>query len=336
MFKPINNRKIRLGIVGCGRISQKHLEAINGFPDDFELVALCDTDQDVLISVRTNLGVATYQDIQEMLDTQELDAVVLSTPSGLHAEQAIAAARKGVNVISEKPMATRFEDGLKMVRVCDQNNVRLFVVKQNRKNATLQLLKRAIDEERFGDIKVVHVNVFWQRPQEYYDQGGGWRGTWEFDGGAFMNQASHYVDLLSWLVGPVEKVHSMLSTTRKIEAEDTGVVNIKWRNGALGSMAVTMLAYPQNIEGSITILGDTGSVKVGGVAVNEIVKWEFADTRDYDQLIADASYDTTSVYGYGHSSYYEQVINTLRGVECPEVDGREGLKSLELLNLEST
>ena len=316
MFKPINNRKIRLGIVGCGRISQKHLEAINGFPDDFELVALCDTDQEVLISFGTNLGVATYQDMQEMLDTEALDAVVLSTPSGLHAEQAIAAARKGVNVISEKPMATRFEDGLKMVSVCDQNNVRLFVVKQNRKNATLQLLKRAIDEERFGDIKVVHVNVFWQRPQEYYDQGGGWRGTWEFDGGAFMNQASHYVDLLSWLVGPVEKVHSMLSTTRKIEAEDTGVVNIKWRNGALGSMAVTMLAYPQNMEGSITILGDTGSVKVGGVAVNEIVKWEFADKRNYDQLIADASYDTTSVYGYGHSSYYQQVINTLEALSA--------------------
>ena len=331
MFKPINNRKIRLGIVGCGRISQKHLEAINGFPDDFELVALCDTDQEVLISFGTNLGVRRTKICKKCWTTGIRCRCVVS-PSGLHAEQAIAAARKGVNVISEKPMATRLEDGLKMVKVCDQNNVRLFVVKQNRKNATLQLLKRAIDEERFGDIKVVHVNVFWQRPQEYYDQGGGWRGTWEFDGGAFMNQASHYVDLLSWLVGPVEKVHSMLSTTRKIEAEDTGVVNIKWRTGALGSMAVTMLAYPQNMEGSITILGDTGSVKVGGVAVNEIVKWEFADKRNYDQLIADASYDTTSVYGYGHSSYYQQVINTLRGVERPEVDGREGLKSLELLS----
>jgi predicted dehydrogenase len=141
------------------------------------------------------------------------------------------------------------------------------VVKQNRRNTTLQLLKRAVTEKRFGKIHMVHLNVFWTRPQAYYDQGNGWRGTWEFDGGAFMNQASHYVDLLDWLIGPVEKVQAMMSTTRDIEVEDTGVLNVKWRNGALGSVSVTMLTYPENLEGSITILGEKGTIRIGGVAV---------------------------------------------------------------------
>ena len=153
----------------------------------------------------------------------------------------------------------------------------------------------------------------------------------EFDGGAFMNQASHYVDLAEWLIGPVERVQAMMSTTRDIEAEDTGVVNIKWRNGALGSMAVTMLTYPKNLEGSITILGENGSAKVGGVAVNEIITWEFSDKRDYDDDVHSVSYDTTSVYGSGHPLYYKNVIDVMRGEAEPETDGREGLKSLEFL-----
>ena len=178
---------------------------------------------------------------------------------------------------------------------------------------------------------MVNVNVFWNRPQEYYDSAR-WRGTWEFDGGAFMNQASHYVDLLDWIVGPVECVQAFTATlARHIEVEDTGVANIRWRSGALGSINVTMLTYPKNLEGSITIIGERGTARVGGVAVNQITHWEFADTDPDDELAADASYQTTSVYGFGHPAYYENVIATLRGTAEAETDGREGLRSLELL-----
>jgi len=217
-----------------------------------------------------------------------------------------------------------------MVKACDDAGVRLFVVKQNRRNTTLQLLKRAVEEKRFGKIHMVHLNVFWARPQAYYDQAE-WRGTWEFDGGAFMNQASHYVDLLEWLIGPIDKVQAMTSTTRDIEVEDTGVLNVRWRNGALGSMSVTMLTYPKNFEGSITILGEKGTVRIGGVAVNDIQHWEFEEPKDYDEQIKEANYQTTSVYGFGHPLYYNNVIEVLRGKAEPETDGREGLKSLEVL-----
>ena len=227
-------------------------------------------------------------------------------------------------------MATKWSDGLKMVKACDESNVRLFVVKQNRKNPTLQILKKAIDEKRFKKIHMVNINVFWTRPQKYYDQAS-WRGTWEYDGGALMNQASHYVDLLEWLIGPVDKVQSMISTTRNIEVEDTGVINIKWRNGPLGSMSVTMLTYPKNLEGSITVLGERGTVKVGGMAVNKIKTWEFSDKKDYDKEIEVSNYETDSVYGFGHLKYYENVIDVFRGRAEPSSDGREGLRLLELL-----
>jgi UDP-N-acetyl-2-amino-2-deoxyglucuronate dehydrogenase len=228
-------------------------------------------------------------------------------------------------------MATRWEDGKRMVQACDAAGVRLFVVKQNRRNPTLQLLKRAVEKKRFGRIYMVNLNVFWARPQEYYDSAK-WRGTWEFDGGAFMNQASHYIDLLDWLIGPVESVHSYIGTlARDIQVEDTGVMNVKWRSGALGSVNVTMLTYPKNMEGSITILGEKGSVRVGGVAVNEIQHWEFAEPDSDDESVRHASYETTSVYGYGHPLYYDNVIRTLRGEADAETDGREGLSSLELL-----
>jgi len=266
-----------------------------------------------------------------MLKNEAVDVISICTPSGLHPEQTIMAAKHGVHVMTEKPMATRWQDGLNMVRACDNAGVRLFVVKQNRRNTTLQLLKRTIQEKRFGRIHMVHLNVFWTRPQEYYDSAK-WRGTWELDGGAFMNQASHYVDLIDWLIGPVASVQAMTGTLgRDIEVEDTGVMNIKWRSGALGSMSVTMLTYPKNYEGSITIIGEKGTVRIGGVAVNDIQHWEFADEREYDQQIKDANYETTSVYGFGHPLYYKNVIDVLRGGSEPETDGREGLKSLEVL-----
>jgi UDP-N-acetyl-2-amino-2-deoxyglucuronate dehydrogenase len=330
-YPEITGRKIRIAVVGCGRISRNHFGSIEKHSDHIELAAVCDIDTVVLAEHADRYKAPAYRDMEEMLQKEQLDLVALCTPSGIHPDQTVLAAKYKVHVMTEKPMATRWHDGVKMVKACDEAAVRLFVVKQNRRNTTLQLLKRAVTEKRFGKIHMVHLNVFWTRPQSYYDQGSGWRGTWEFDGGAFMNQASHYVDLLDWLIGPVEKIQAMMSTTRDIEVEDTGVLNVKWRNGALGSMSVTMLTYPQNLEGSITILGEKGTVRVGGMAVNDIQLWQFEETKDYDADIESANYETTSVYGFGHPLYYKNVVDVMRGEADPETDGREGLKSLELL-----
>jgi len=328
---PIVDRKIRIAVVGCGRISANHFGAIERHSDNMELTAVCDSDPEALGRATEKTGVRGFADLDDLLSARVADLVALCTPSGLHPVQTIQAARAGLHVMTEKPMATHWSDGLEMVRECDRAGVRLFVVKQNRRNATLQLLKRAVDRGRFGRVYMVTINVFWARPQSYYDSAK-WRGTWEFDGGALMNQASHYVDLVDWLIGPVESVQAYVATlARNIQVEDTATVGVRWRSGALGSVNVTMLAYPRNLEGSVTIVGERGAVKIGGVAVNQIEHWEFADTDPDDEKVKAASYETTSVYGFGHPLYYDNVIRTLRG-ECePETDGREGLRSLEIL-----
>lgn len=324
-------RKIRFAVVGCGRIAAKHFEALAEHGTHAEVVGVCDIDPKALAAAVKLTGAKGFAELDDLLAAGIADVVVLATPSGLHAEQGIRAARAGVHVVTEKPMATKWADGKALVHACDEAGVRLFVVKQNRRNPTIQLVKRAMQQGRFGRIHMVTVNVFWQRPQEYYDAAK-WRGTWEFDGGAFMNQASHYVDLLDWLIGPVESIEAFTATLqRKIEVEDTGVAAVRWRSGALGSINVTMLTYPKNLEGSITILGEKGSVKVGGMAVNQIDHWEFSEPHPDDALVKSASYGITSVYGVGHPLYYENVIATLRGEAQAETDGREGLRSLELL-----
>ncbi len=327
----IKDRNINIALVGCGRVAKNHFDAIKEHQDRLTLTAVCDVNEETLQKISKQYGVDAYNHIDDLLRHANADIVALCTPSGLHPSDAIKIAQSGRHVLSEKPMATRWQDGLRMVQACDEAGVRLFVVKQNRLNATLQLLKNAIDEGRFGRIYLANVNVFWARPQDYYNQSE-WRGTWELDGGAFMNQASHYIDLIHWLLGPVQSVQAMTGTlARTIEAEDTGVINIRWRNGAMGSVNVTMLAYPRNYEGSITILGEKGTVRIGGVAVNEIQHWEFADSHPLDEQIKAANYQTTSVYGFGHPLYYNNVIDTLQGKASPLVDGREGLSSLELL-----
>jgi UDP-N-acetyl-2-amino-2-deoxyglucuronate dehydrogenase len=334
MFKKsafITDRKIRIALAGCGRISGKHFEAIEKHADRMELVGVCDSSSERLAAATQQTGATGYGDLGEMLEQANPDMVVLCTPSGLHPQQTMQIAAAGRHIMTEKPMATRWRDGLRMVEACDRANVHLFVVKQNRSNATLKLLKRAVNQKRFGRIFMVVINVFWSRPQAYYDMDA-WRGTWEFDGGALMNQASHYVDLLDWLIGPVESLQAYTATmARDIQVEDTATMNVRWRSGAMGSMNVTMLTYPKNLEGSITIIGETGTVRVGGVAVNEIQHWEFAEPHEDDRLVEEASYETTSVYGYGHPAYYDNVIRTLRGEAAPETDGREGLRSLEVL-----
>ena len=328
---PITDRKIRFALVGCGRIAQNHFSALKQHADRAELVSVCDIDPKALEAAVKITGAKPFSNLSDLLADTTADIVILTTPSGLHPEQAINVAATGRHVMTEKPMATRWHDGLRMVKACDDANVRLFVVKQNRRNATLQLLKSAVEKGRFGRIYMVSLNVFWTRPQEYYDSAA-WRGTWEFDGGAFMNQASHYVDLLDWLIGPIKSLQAYTATlARNIEVEDTGVISVEWRSGALGSMNVTMLTYPKNLEGSITIIGEKGTVRVGGVAVNEIQHWEFAERDVDDEKVNQASYETTSVYGFGHPLYFDNVIKVLRGEATPETDGREGLKSLETL-----
>ena len=330
----ITDRKVRFALAGCGRIAANHIESVARHADRAEMVAVCDPSPAALAAATARTGAPGFAHYDQLLDQARalaIDCVVLATPSGLHARQAADAAAAGLHVMTEKPMATRWADGLAMVKACDDARVRLFVVKQNRNNRTLQLLRQAVQAGRFGRVYMVTVNVFWARPQRYYDSAA-WRGTWEFDGGAFMNQASHYIDLLDWLIGPVESVMAYTGTlARDIEVEDTGVCALKWRSGAMGSVNVTMLTHPKNFEGSITILGEKGSVRIGGVAVNTIEHWQFESPHEMDAGRDAASYQTSSVYGHGHPLYYDNVIRTLRG-ECePDTDGREGLKSLELL-----
>ena len=348
-FPPNINRPVRIALVGCGRISRNHIKSIAIHHQRAELSAICDTDQDRLDSAQQLFTEVSkeyfvkqqqpkhYLGYENLLravksKTLDVDLVVLTTPSGLHSEQAIAAADLGLHVCTEKPMATCWDDGLAMVRACEAAGVRLFVVKQNRFNSTLQLVKRQVQAGRFGQLAMVSVNVFWQRPQSYYDQDS-WRGTWALDGGALMNQASHYIDLLDWIVGPVKSVNASIATLgRDIESEDTAAMHLRWHNGALGTVGVTMLTYPKNLEGSITLLGESGTVKIGGTAVNQIEHWIFSDKHEDDELVNKASYDTTSVYGFGHPPYYLNMLDTLQFNEVPLCSGYDGLRSLEILD----
>ena len=329
-----HRQTFRIGLVGCGRISKNHFDAIRKV-DGLSLAAVCDIDAERARRAGEEQGVPSYRAIDDMLRAGEgetpFDIVAVCTPSGLHSTHGAAAARARKHVITEKPMAISLTQADELVHACDDAGVQLFVVKQNRLNPPIQLLKRAVDKGRFGRIYMANVTVRWQRPQEYYDAEP-WRGTWEFDGGAIMNQASHYVDLIQWLVGPVESVLAKTATQgRRIEAEDSGVGLVKFRSGALGVIEVNVLTYPRNLEGSITVLGEKGSVKIGGTAVNRVEHWLFADYDDDDKLVDSANTNPPNVYGYGHEGYYRNVLAVLRGEAKPETDGRAGRKSLELI-----
>ena len=329
-MSPRADRAVRIAVVGCGRISRNHLDAI-GKVDGLRLAAVCDTDEGRARDAGTRGDVPWFTSLARLLDEVPCEAVAVCTPSGLHPEHGMLAARAGRHVICEKPMAITLASADALVAACDAAGVQLFVVKQNRLNPPIQLLRRAIDKGRFGRLYLANTTVRWARPQEYYDQAP-WRGTWAFDGGAFMNQASHYVDLVQWLVGPVAGVMAQTATlARRIETEDTGAALLRFRSGTIGVLEVTMLTYPRNLEGSITLLGEKGTVKIGGTAVNKVETWQFADYDDDDKHVDSATYTPPSVYGFGHEGYYRNVLAALRGEASPDTDGREGRKSLELI-----
>jgi UDP-N-acetyl-2-amino-2-deoxyglucuronate dehydrogenase len=329
--RPVSaERAVRVGLVGCGRISGSHVASIDKI-DGLRLVAVADVEIDRANALAEGRGIPAFRTVEELVGGAECDVVTVCTPSGLHPAHGIVAARAGRHVIVEKPMAISLADADALVQACDAAGVHLFVVKQNRLNPPVQLLRRAVDKGRFGRIYLANTTVRWTRPQEYYDAAP-WRGTWEFDGGAIMNQASHYVDLIQWLVGPVESVVAKTATlARQIETEDTGIAALRFRSGALGVIEVTVLTYPRNLEGSITILGEKGAVKIGGTAVNRVEHWQFADYDDDDKLVDAANTSPPTVYGFGHEGYYRNVLAVLRGEAKPGTDGREGRKSLELI-----
>jgi UDP-N-acetyl-2-amino-2-deoxyglucuronate dehydrogenase len=322
--------EFKVALAGCGRISRNHFDALRKV-DGLTLSAVCDIVPERARSAGEQEGVPCFTSYEELVQRADCDIVSVCTPSGLHAAQGALAGRAGKHVITEKPMAITLGQADDLVKTCDDAGVFLFVVKQNRLNPPIQLLRRAIDKGRFGRIFLANTTVRWQRPQEYYDAAP-WRGTWEFDGGAIMNQASHYVDLIQWLVGPVESVMAKTATQgRRIEAEDSGVALLKFRSGALGVVEVNVLTYPRNLEGSIAIFGEKGSVKIGGTAVNRVEHWLFADYDDDDKLVEGASTNPPNVYGFGHEGYYRNVLAVLRGEAQPQTDGRAGRKSLELI-----
>jgi UDP-N-acetyl-2-amino-2-deoxyglucuronate dehydrogenase len=324
------SENFRIALVGCGRISKNHFDAIARVYG-LELVAVADVVQSRAEAAGSMNGVPAFTSLAEMLATVQCDIVTIATPSGLHPVHGIEAARAGKHVVSEKPMAISLSGADTLIDACAEAGVSLFVVKQNRLNPAIQLVKRAVQKGRFGRIHSANCTVRWARPQEYYAQAP-WRGTWAMDGGAFMNQASHYVDLIQWLAGPVESVVAMTATQeRKIEAEDSGAAVLRFQNGAIGVLDVTMLTYPRNLEGSLTILGDRGSVKIGGTAVNRVDTWLFEDYDDDDKLIESAATTPPTVYGFGHQGYYRNVLRVLRGEAVPDTDGREGRKSLEII-----
>lgn len=320
-------------LAGCGRISKNHIETLQELQKQglAKLTACCDPVPERACAVAEQTGCQAFPSMEAMLAEAPCDVVTICTPSGLHPINVEIAAGHGRHALSEKPAGTSLASVDRAIEACDQRRVHYFVVKQNRFNKTIALLRRALEEERFGRLYMLASNIFWTRPQHYYDQAR-WRGTREFDGGCLSNQASHYVDMIQWMGGAVESVQAFGATlARRIEAEDTIAVNLKFKNGALGSINATVLTYPKNLEGSLTIMGERGTVRIGGVALNKIEQWQFDAPHPMDEEVEQANTNPDSVYGFGHLPYYRHVLDVLDGKAEPLLTGREGRKSVEII-----
>ena len=326
---------MNFALIGCGRISAKHVEAIKA-QSGSRLIACADPRNDRATELAERAGCAAYTDYAEMLEAHpDIDIVSILTPSGLHARHAIdVASRFGKHLIVEKPMALRLSDADEMIRACDEAGVRLFVVKQNRFNLPVIRVREALETGRFGRLLMGSVRVRWRRDQAYYDQDE-WRGTWALDGGVFSNQASHHVDLLEWMLGdPVSVMAKTETYLADIEVEDTGVAIIRFRSGAMGVIEATTATRPRDLEGSLSLLGEKGTVEIGGFAVNQMKVWEFEDGSDEERrdVFENAGENPPNVYGFGHTRYLANVIESIQRGTRGLVDGLEGRKSLELIN----
>lgn len=325
---------LKFALVGCGRIAKRHSELLgNNQIKGATLAAVCDIAPEKAEKIGTQFSIPYFTDMHEMMRCVDIDVVVVLTESGNHPRHVIELARYGKHIVVEKPMALTLEDADAMIKACDEAGVKLFVVKQNRFNVPVVKLREALTEGRFGKLVMGTVRVRWCRPQSYYDQDA-WRGTWALDGGVLTNQASHHVDLLEWMMGEVDSVYAITRTALvNIEAEDTAVVALRFRNGALGIIEATTAVRPTDLEGSISILGEGGSVEIGGFAVNKMKTWKFVEVRGDDEDVMEKySVNPPSVYGFGHQAYYDHVVDCIRNNKRHLVDGLEGRRSLELIN----
>ena len=329
--------KNRLGfaLVGSGRIAQRHAQVLGSDQvSGGRLAAVCDIVPERAEALGRKYGVPHFSDMHEMMTKLggEIDVLNVLTESGAHAQNCIELARYKRHIVVEKPMALTLNDADDMIRVCDQAEVKLFVVKQNRYNLPVRKLREAIESGRFGKLVMGTVRVRWMRDQSYYDQAP-WRGTWSQDGGVFANQASHHIDLLEWMMGEPESVFAYARTALvNIETEDTGVAVIRFRSGALGVIEATTATRPKDLEGSISVLGERGTVEIGGFAVNELKVWNFVDHRpDETDLLRQYRENPPNVYGFGHAAYLGHVVDAVVNGSPSLVDGLEGRKSLELI-----
>ena len=325
---------LNFGLVGCGRIAKRHSELLGlGEIEGAQLVAVCDIVEDKAKEIGNQFSLPYYADMHQMMQSEDIDVVVVLSESGNHARNVVDLAKYGKHIVVEKPMALTLDDADAMIRACDESGIKLFVVKQNRFNVPVVKLREALEQGRFGKLVLGSVRVRWCRTEEYYNQAA-WRGTWAMDGGVLTNQASHHIDMLEWMLGDVESVFARSSTAlANIEAEDTAVVTLKFRNGALGVVEATTATRPRDLEGSISVLGEGGTVEIGGFAVNEMKTWSFVVPKpDDEKVMAKYSVNPPNVYGFGHQAYYEYVVDCISNNGPHLVDGLVGRKSLELIN----
>jgi len=323
--------KTGFGVIGCGRISSKHTESIIAVPEA-ELLAVCDIIPERAQKFGQKYNCQSYLDYRELLKREDIDIITIATPSDDHAKIAIAAAKAGKHVMVEKPMAMTLKDADRMIETCRECGVKLAVIHQNRFNKAVRMLRDAMEDGRFGKLTHGQASIRWNRDQNYYDQAS-WRGTKLQDGGVLMNQSIHNIDLLQWMMGPVESVFGYTTTAlRKIEMEDVAGAVVRFKNGAIGLIEAASTIYPKNIEETLNIFGETGSVIVGGIAVNRIEVWEFPGSEEEKkQIFASQESDPPNIYGFGHRAIIEDMINAVKTDGTPAIPGEEGRKALEII-----
>jgi len=329
----MTNRILKFALVGCGRVSENHLQALTSGRIPAQLIAAADIIEEKARAKGEKYHVPYYFDYHEMVRKHpEIDVVDVCTPTGYHPEHVIDLARNGVHIVVEKPMALRVKDCDAMIRACEKNGCRLFVVKQNRFNSAVVAARQALENGRFGKLVMGTVRVRWRRDQSYYEADN-WHGTWALDGGVMSQQASHHLDLLQWFMGPVESVQC-LSAKRllDIEVEDTAAAILQFTSGALGIFEATVAARPEDLESSLSILGEKGSVVIGGKAVNKVTYWRFEEPRPGDaEIYESASQEVPNVYGHGHGPYLAHVVDAILNNKPGLVEGSEGKKNVEIL-----